>query len=1104
MSDSCVTNAGMMAQNNSGHGFGGDIEAGVETNAATVDMAARRARERQHREMEKLIQRAAVAIDSVGPYVRTSGAESAQMRAAANWLEKVTESAGIARERQQKAMAATREMLSGTTVGNVSRWLGLYTKVAKYLFDKDAKMGEQIRTYAGQPGESENFLAAAWEQMQPRVAGKKETLMGYLNDIRGAIRENGWLRHSTWDEEALLEGAGHYAVARSMQERNAELMQRWVNKLNDAMAKGEKADIKKYTERIENLRDHIDDIDPPEGLVTGGYTNGRARKMQEDFLAASGLSRGEADQLADMLVEWNRRVTEDRAANGFISKEVLESFPEFSNYVPVKSNRENLAGPLNDAALYNPGKYYEMDGMVDLPESAFRSIQHYINRAALEYGTQSLAEKFHAIAHMQKYEGRPDMGVRSIPYDQLMHDNYFGNPMERDRAQKILNSGYGAGLVAEVPVLNAQGEPTGAFSRRYIYFDPAYVSELTGATGQELQQAMTRASKQAAGMEPIAQATSFYGQLSTRFSPLFAPVNLIRDAGERLTHIAGRSWTDENGNTVRGSDLLTSYVTNFGAASRTVMDVVMGRLDPDSKLGKYWEEYVNQGLHQVYTPGQDAKSAASFEELMQVGGERKRGFLRKQLEQRGMEGVSAAIGRLGDGSAQALEVLDKWNDYFNNVASFSQFITMREAGLSLETSGHGTLDLMNLRRSGYITPFLRMLFPYANVTAQSAAALAKTMGLAPDAAGHFHPNKRGLLALGGSFVAAGALYSVARESLGRDENGNYYFDNISTGELARYIPIPTGDSDGSYFKLQLPLGGMNIASTLALSMQRVERGQMRPEDAAFETFTAIAKNVSPNDWPSFSFSQNPFLYITNMLTPTLLQTPMQLATNRNFAGRPISYATDEEGKPKFAQGSLTTEKGFHDWAQGLHQMFGLDVSPEQVRHVWNSFQVGPARILRAVTSDDEFTQRVKDPDYPSAKEELGTFLYTLGSSMFYGKTANNAQSTFYNYSDRLNTDIRALGLNLQSSSYGSDREKRLTYQTNLLREAGLDDNQIQSYVLIDDAKRRLSNINRQLRKDLDPIMTSGDNAAIRQMFEDAGRERTRIYQEVNAQLRDLP
>lgn len=1106
MADNCPSPVSVVNYNTNGPGLGGIAENSRATNSADTNLTAAANVRKSQMTHEVLMEEARRIIDLDSPAgVPVSSHEAQQLKVSAGVLARMIEQAGESRARIEDALGRAWSLASGSTIGEQSKWLGLMTGAYKFFANKDAAMERQLLSYCGMQGEhtGDNVIVRAYETMESKTKGRFAEIMTYRKNLSDYVMGNKLLDRSGYELEDLLHGVGYYAVARHMIERNNFLLNiRWPELLRKAVGDAERngtKDVQKYVEYIQNLRDNLDNPNPPEGLVSGGYTNGQARAMMDDFLRSSRLSRDEAETLADMMVEWNQQITSRRIEEGFVPKEVVEVFPNFQHMVPVKSLYDNTGGPANDAAIYNPGRYYAIEGSATPPESAYASIQHYARRAAVEYGARDFATYGHVIAHMQKHNGRADMGIRSTPYDDLIRMKYHGSPIERHVAESVLDDSYGAGLVADLPVINTDGTYAGSTKRYYIYFDRKYVSDLTGVTGYELQQALTRSAKAAATLEPLATLTGMYGQMFTRFTPFFGPVNLMRDAGERLLHMAGRSWVDDTtGNTVLGSDILTAYLGNLPRAMKISTSAILGRLDNASEMGQLWNEYVGQGLRMQFTPGQEHKQL-TFDDIISGSAQGKSSF-RKMLEQRDMRGVADALGKLGKYKDTAIGAFDKWNDIYNNAASLAQFMTLREAGLSRTAAGHATLDLLNLRQHGYIAPFLRMMFPFVNVTAQSAASMMRSIGLAPDAKGQFHVNTRGAVSMAVGLGAATMLYEMARDALGTDENGHYVMDSMSVGDLSRFLPVSLGEGT-DFLKMQLPLGSMNILSTIAVSLGRVQRGIMKPEDAVFESVAALARNVTPADWPAFSMSQDPAAYFTQALTPTLARPIVDMAINKNFMGQPITHATANSYEPMSAQGSSKTERMYHDLAKQAYEQFGVDLSPEQWKHLHSNVDIGFLRLVRYFTDSPDSMLKVKDPDNPSAKEVLGPFLSALGGSMLYGRVHYMQQSLFYRSVNDLRERIQDEGIKIISKEYGSDADKRVAYQTKVLRQAGWSKDEIDAFFVVDRAQKALRKIDEQVRNDAAPLLIGAESSdGIRRLFAEAGRQKEAIYTEANRLL----
>lgn len=1105
MAGGCPTGFDAMAANQSGHDVGNQIHGSSSTRLnldGLRDIRNFNARQRKViMEINDLY-----GTGGVGNIITPSPKDAARLRQDADYLANATRFARQAEQRRAEAQALAWNIASGASINAQSKWLGIATKGFKWFADKSANLHQQILTYFGTEGAhaEQNPFIRAFSSMTDKVPGKLQTYLTHVDEMKKYVRQNKLEERSGMDFEDLIRANGYYAIARHMPERNEFLLNtRWKQDIEQALKEGDVGKAKSIADMAQALRDNLENASPPEGLNSGGYTNAQARAMMDDFLRVTHLTKEEADTLSDMLMQWNRAISEDRARNGFLSEQTINSFPdEFQYYVPVKSVEENTTGPLNDATIFNPGKYHRIEGSVKEPTSAYDSIMQYARRAAIEFGTQEFGMYAHTVAHMQKVQGRADMGIRSADYDVLMKMRYGrdSSPAERLHAEAIMNDRHGAGIVVEVPEIREDGTYAGRTSRRYIYFDPKYQSEITGITGYDLQQALSGTVKTAASIEPIAAVTSLYGQASTRFTPMFAPVNMMRDIGDRLVHLTARDTTAADGSIIRGSDIATSFLGNLPRAGRVVYDALAGRIDPSSPLGRAWQEYVDQGLYMQYTPGADNKQLTMAQILS--GESSRKGVFRKELERRDMKGLADAIGLAGKYKDKVVSAIDKWNDYYNNIAPFSQFLTLREAGATADAAGHTTINTMNLRKHGTLTPFMRMLYPFANPTMQSVTAIARTLGFAPDAKGQFHMNKRGNMVAVASLAAAYALADVMREGLGRDpDSGEYRMDGMPLSDLGRYLPIAL-DSDGGMFKLPMSYGIMNTALTMAIGATRVERGMMEPADFAFESTMSVLRNISPVDWPAFSFTSDPAAYLTQAFTPALARPLVDLASNKDRFGQPITFASGTDTKSKAAQGRSTTERGYHDLALWIQSNLGIDMAPESYRNLRDSLEVGPLRLIRAFTDSPEFNLRVSDPDNPNARDVLGPWLSVLGASMIYGRASHTNSALFYQQANKIYERIRAENLPMTSKVYnGKGAAAREAYQTKVLEEHGWDQKDIMRYLIVDRTRKQLNKMNEELREKAPGVIIGSESSdEAREMFSEAGRAKAELW---GAALREL-
>lgn len=1077
----CPNNADLYTGVNRPHGNGGPIE---NTRAdANVILEQGRARLEQDIAIANHLDAVAAVQNSIDidtqPSIPTSGQDRRRLRGIARQFVDLYQRAVDGEQRRQLAWEEAYNKVSGTTIGEASKYLDFVNGVYKRFSNKNADFYKYAQLNFGEGGRSvlNNFLVQSFEAVEPRTRGH---LQKYTTQFDQLTRQFDPIADRlNLDTKDLLDAAGHYANARHAEERNAFLLSRWEADLALERGRGERADpatVTRLETEIAALRENLDNATPPEGLVSSGYTNGEARAVMEQFIRDTGATKAEADAMADGIASIYRSILQDRVDAGLVAPDVLANFPDFRSFLPYKTKYENTTGALNNASIYNPGKYYAIQGSTMRPDSAFHTVMHYARRASNEIGMQELGTNLSAAVRLAQEQGR-DVGLRQYDYAQLMQAKHSSDEFRRAWANNIENADGGGGIVVDVPLRDVEGNISNT-KRMFITFDRNWTDPISGLSGADLNQALTGTVKTASGFNAITKATSTYGQMFTRFNPPFAPVNTFRDLIERSTHIVNRDYYLDNGAAIGGHTILGQYFLNVPKTGKALFQALRGDIDPSTPNGRLWQEYVEQGLHQQYTKGQNTQRRTLAEII--EGRDQPSGFIATKLNDAGFEGVRQSLDQLGGVRDRVISVLDGWNDYFNNIASFNHYLTLREAGVGANNAARGTLELLNLYQGGTWTPLLQSLFPFVRPTVQSATAMARTFGFAPDGRGQFRVGAKGVAGLLGAYAGYMALMPLIKEGMGRDEEtGMYRYDQLSINDLQRFVPIGIGD--GEFAKLPTGFGPIQLAITLAAGTDRVQRGLMAPEDLAFEALYSVGKNVSPQNWPDFSFRAQPLDWLAQALTPTIAKPVADIAFNTNFMGRPITTARADGFRPKADQGYLSTPREYHNIAKSVYNTTGIDLAPEQWKSLIGNISVGPFRLISGLIDQDSLRKRGTTS---TAAEALGPWLSAMGGSLFYGKTYDNNRAMYYQAFERVRARIRREGIKITDRSYGSNPEKAEAYWRTQLRRAGWTPSDIDDFVLLQQTERSLRSQNSKFAQDIRPIWLSADSSGpIRRQFE---------------------
>lgn len=1015
------------------------------------------------------------AVDAVNNYtdgaefsaeVPTKGDTSLLGKAADDFMQTVVQSEAETREFVNSALQR-----AGATNTSQLSWAA---KAAANLSSKFLHgLGDLYKweaSFFGQDGQTSYDML---------VMGEAQMMTGKLEATRGIIKGFMDEFHASITNLANRAGLpvaemgmkiGDLAIYEHMVERNPHILKQWKQEYarlaaKSAIGKLSKTEAERMAALPEYIRGLEDNIDADavqlnehgkRVLRTGGYTNGEAVRLWNDTIKSLGLTPQEAEAATASLRDMYIKIRDYAAQAGILSSDAVSKWPNtWQKYVPVKTKSETSGGPTGDASIYDAGSFYAANGMNDTPIDAYTAIAKFGERVANNVATKDLGNVLKAML-VRQHELRLDnpefnAGLVSYKYSQVLADLQSKNPAIRAAAELRYKSADGGGIVVEMPVRNKDGSV--GSERRLIMFDPEWSDANTGVTGGMLNQALTRAMKFGARPENVVArgmmtATSGLGQLVTRFTPLFAPANMNRDAFERMSHLAGRTIKKEDGTVINSGLLVSNFALNMPKAGAYLL-LALNRKLKDG-LPKQWvDEFMKNGLH--YQP-----TAGLLQKKTEIGAPELKGFMQR-LQESSMVGENSRVAI--DGAKWIVNKLDGWNDYFNNIAPLAHYMTLREAGVGEARASRSVMEMMNLYQTGTATQALSMFFPFVRPTMQAGAAMARTFGLAPNARGQFQLNKKGWAGFMGMTLGYSMLMPIFREMMGTDEQGNYRFDLEPLENLMRATPLAVFKDAKEYVKIPNGFGPMQTAIALSVGFDRWQRGLMSTEDMVFNTVKSVVRNVSPADWPAYSISQDPIAWIFQSLSPMAIRPALDVALNKNFAGRNITYGTNDPSVAKALQGRTSTPDVWHDVAKTMLQTVKLDLAPEQWRQLFEGYSKGPLRVITELMKDENLRASGLDK---TARDELGPALTALGATMFYGKQANSEMIAFYNKFDELNEAVRFAGIKITSDVYGSDKDKRRAYQTALLKEhqdeLGWSDAKIKAYLDMREANQALRKI----------------------------------------------
>lgn len=1010
------------------------------------------------------------------------------------------------------------ERLSPASTAGSSHWLDFSNAVAKRMVNTAADLQHWAARHMsfGDRSLQENPIVRAFNAVTPRreAALKRmmEPLVGIAKDLADPIAR----RLSISNNEAL-NMLGEAATLRFVMNRNKELYDQWTAKLDELNERTEpltRDEERLFAELSRNVQSMDEWRDNPNAyadykarreagekglyLCSAGYTDAEAMRLLKE-IKDFGLTDEEIEAASMRFGAFFANLTNERLAADRISAQTIREFPEQDpRRVPLSSRNDvetGFARDSSEALLTDPGAYSKAQGRTTPPDNAFQNAVRYAVRVSNELGSSELGTALFSAMRVAESQGR-DIGLRSYRYSDIKGAGASSDLARQAFAAAVNRQG---GLVVRLPERSSNGEVTG-FQKMVIQFDPKFESNTDGVriTGADLNKSLQHVINGATDESNILhKLTGFQGQLFTRYEPFFAPGNMGMDFFERASHIASRDYYTEDGTRIAGSTMLPAYLKNMVRGGWMLMKVMRGTAE--GKAAQYGEEFQSLGCFQDFnrrfmgneryqglaaTLGHDMKGLGSTERLLR---DPKYKFIR------------TAIDALGDKKDGVLRLLDMWNNYFNNLTGFAQYVTMRDLGISMRDAGANTLELMDLHQSGTWTHSLRMLYPFVRPTMQSSANMMRSLGFSYDPRGFIQASSKGAMVMAVTTAVGYMLQQLQRESMGQDENGVYLMDSFSVGQLSTALHFGVGN--GIVAKIPSGFSINQIGMTAAICLDRVERGVMDPEEMMSEILFATMRNSMAGNWPEFSPATNPYAYAAQAFSPSIAQPIVENATNVSHFGSPISYALDQN-QAKAIQGGVSTPSNYHTTAKWLLETFGVDSTPEALRNLWRGYMAGILRPMQTMVEADSLRRRTGEPSFA---EENPMFV-ALGGSKFMTSTANAERNLFYKAYNAHRNKWLLKGLKMTSSDPAdykqNDPAAKAAYQEKLLRENGFSEKYIHDWLILEAAMHEIRKGSRAFSREFKPVWLSGtvDLAAMMPHLQNYSDSTNSIYSDALSKI----
>ncbi|MFZ7198472.1 LPD38 domain-containing protein [Avibacterium avium] len=401
----------------------------------------------------------------------------------------------------------------------------------------------------------------------------------------------------------------------------------------------------------------------------------------------------------------------------------------------------------------------------------------------------------------------------------------------------------------------------------------------------------------------VSKPTGWYARGVTQWTLTFSPQNMLRDTWEKSEFIRVQKLY-RNGKKV---DDATMDKIGRGLLKYALSDKGL------------WTATKRFGFGQALR--EDVEDERLLKRLLELGGVSTYSTYLARTEKDLVKKVKAENSGLGKRLEQVGSILEGYNKTFDTVSSLAAFKSLIKNGIDEKQAAAITLELTNFRKQGSAMAPIKALYMFSQPTAMGARNLYKFLS---------HPKGRKRFF---AYMAVMMPFYLALRAFDDEDEGGNKMDQL--GDISRYIPIPAGL--GKYIKLPVGFGMPQMAWNFSVNLVKAFVGDISNGEAAVNMLVHTMKTFAPISPSEISAAKYPIEKVAMTATPTILQPLMQIALNRNAFGSQITTNFVRDDKLKAEQAKSTTAQFWKDVALQVHDVFGIDAHPEQIKNLFDGY-----------------------------------------------------------------------------------------------------------------------------------------------------------------------
>lgn len=772
-------------------------------------------------------------------------------------------------------------------------------------------------------------------------------------------------------------------------------------------------EIQSQTELLNKARDMYNGVIPWDGKtgLPGGYTKAQAEKTLADLKAKYGSNFSQVEQLSTETVQTIRGIRNLAAAGGVFSNADLQTFHDlgFTEYVPLYAEQED---PLEVDETDTYTKQSIMDKlMADLPAQEARAmgLTKDLSRYHREGATSPAADAFTNMkVFSMNMAGR--IGQQGwLNSVQQLYEGTVGKPISAthitdEETLKELNtspdSGKLPGLIRVRPGMeqfagidtkklkpimakghNSAGE---VVTYHYYFTEPTIQEEIY--SNADLTETLV-----AKGLRNVGTLTRLAARMMTTFKPVWNVYNWARDSLERISIMLMRPVKDKDGNLVNKWDLSKSYFGHLATMAASPMAqteiyryLILG--ETQTKLQKILHEAVGEGAINLITSQTEKHSIMADLNKSTID----------KLASQATNMLGAGFNKTGAGKLKrgADQLLDMYIMRLTEVpqvtTALASYMAYQDMGVNKGETANRVRDQYDpTRANNKAINSTSQLYPFIRSTFSGHYNLGRTLS---------EYWKPGTWQAPLAYMVVGTLGTMAVLTMmaglfGDDDDGVPKIARLPIGTLMNGVPVPVGD--GGVWSLPVGFGMNKLSWGIGANLWRQSMGMQSGEDTAKQLMGLVVDNTSPMQVASGNvMSENPVTGMALTFTPLLAKPLMEIATNtKSFGGAKIINRETPKDQYDSDQDNFNTPETYKTWARALRETTGIDMRPETMRHLIESYSWGMLGAFPKSVIQDQSDKTLGNVQRKG--EVFGPLITAIGADMAIQPNAlDYAQHTY--------------------------------------------------------------------------------------------------------------